>query len=337
MSAPLRLGILGAVNIARQFAAAARGLASLEITGVAARDPARARAFAEEFGIRATYPSYEALLADPAIDAAYVPLPNTLHAEWSIRSLDAGKHVLCEKPIAMSATEARAMFEAARRAGRHLVEGYPYRAQPQTIALRELLAEGAVGRLALVSASFGVPFHDPADIRLRPDVGGGAILDAAAYAFSFIRMVTGTRPLRVFAAARWGETGVDRGAVATLEFPGGVLGTLSCDFDTAYHRLGLVAGDGVTIETTFLNHPPLGGPPALVPRRAPDIRAPRETLELEGGDGFRAEAEAFAALVARGPEAWPGATPAESIDIAMTLEAIRDSARSGAPVSLPTD
>jgi len=145
MSAPIvRLGILGAARIARLFIQSVRESSRIRITAVASRDVERARAFAQDLGVPRVHHTYDSLLADPDIDAIYNPLANTLHAAWSIRALDAGKHVLCEKPLAMTAADAEAMFAAAARNGVHLVEGYPYRAQPQTLKVRELLAQGAI-------------------------------------------------------------------------------------------------------------------------------------------------------------------------------------------------
>src|SRR5690348_6700886 len=151
--------------------------------------------------------SYEALLADDGIDAIYVPLPNSMHCEWTIRSMQAGKHVLCEKPLGVSAAEAREMFAAAQRHGRHLVEAYPYLAQPYTIKARELIREGAIGEIKLIQACFAFPLSDASSpIRLDRALGGGALFDVGCYPISFIRMLTGTRPARVHAMARWGET-----------------------------------------------------------------------------------------------------------------------------------
>lgn len=329
---PLRLGILGAANIARAFASGVAPSRTVKVAAVASRDPAKAERFASECGIPEFRGSYEALLADPDIEAIYNPLPNSLHAEWSIRALEAGKHVLCEKPLATSASDARAMFAAARRAGRHLVEAYPYRAQAQTLKLRELLAAGAIGKVQLIHSSFGVAFSDPSNIRLKPDVGGGALLDAGSYAVSLALLAAAQRPERVNATVRWSETGVDLSTVATLEFPSGALAQISCSFATAFHRHALIVGDGGTIETTYLNHPPVGGPPILTIRRGTTNAVVPEIVEVPPGNGFLAEAESFERLLRHGPEQWTGATPEESIDIALTLDAILESARSGAAV-----
>ncbi len=332
---PLRIGILGAAAIARAFIAGVAPSKTVKVTTVASRDLAKAQRFASETGIAQALGSYEALLADPAIDAVYNPLPNTLHAEWSIRAAEAGKHVLCEKPLAMGEAEAVAMFAAARKHKVHLVEAYPYRAQPQTRKLAELVAAGAIGKIRLIRSSFGVNFTDPSNIRLKPDVGGGALLDAGSYAVSLVRLVAGARPERVSATAQWTETGVDNTTVATLEFAGGLLAQVSCSFATGYHRHALVSGDGGTIETTYLNHPPVGGPPTVQIRRGTKVTDAIETIELAGGNGFLAEAESFREMIVRGPAHWTGATPGESVDIAATLEAILKSARSGQPQILP--
>src|SRR5262249_31737143 len=186
----------------------------VSVQAIASRDVERGKAFAAKSGVPRVVSTYGALLADPAIDAIYNPLPNNLHAEWTIRAADAGKHVLCEKPIAVSASEARAMFEAARRNNVYVVEAYPYRAQPQTIKLRDLLDAKAIGRLQLIYASFGFLMTDAANIRLNPTLAGGSLMDAGSYPVSLVRMIAGERPVRVHAMAQIAETGVDRTVVA---------------------------------------------------------------------------------------------------------------------------
>jgi D-xylose 1-dehydrogenase (NADP+, D-xylono-1,5-lactone-forming) len=194
VSRPLQIGILGAARIARLFVEGVRASRKVAVRAVAARDVERARSFARELRVPHVHPTYEALLADPQIDAVYNPLPNSLHAEWSIRAADAGKHVLCEKPLAASANEARSMFEAARRNQVYLVEAYPYRAQPVTLKLRELLAAGAIGRLQMIQAYIGFSIADPADIRFDAALAGGSIMDGGSYPVSLVRMVAGARP-----------------------------------------------------------------------------------------------------------------------------------------------
>lgn len=332
---PLRLGVIGAADIARAFIKGVAGSKSVTVAAVASRSAEKAAAFAKDTGLARSLASYEALLADPDIDAVYNPLPNSLHAAWSIRAAEAGKHVLCEKPLAVSEAEARSMFEAARRNGVHLIEGFPYLAQPMTLEVRKLVAAGAIGRPRLIRSTFGVPFADPSNIRLKADLAGGAVMDAGSYSASFIRVMAGERPTRVHAVGRWGETGVDRTLVGTFEFASGLIAQVAASFDTAYHRHGQIAGDGGIIDTMFLNHPPLGGPAAFQIRRGKLAASPIETVPVAEGNGFLAEADSFAELVASGDASrWTGATAAESIDIAAMLAGLIASARTGAPVAL---
>lgn len=340
-AAPLRFGILGAANIARAFTRGVAGSSAVTVDAVASRGAAKAEAFAAELGIPRALGSYEALLADPAIEAVYIPLPNDLHAEWAIKACAAGKHVLCEKPIAIGEADARAMFDAARRHGVVLREAYPYMAQPQTVELRRLLAEGAIGRVQMITAAFGfrlvtpegAPVGDPANIRLLPDRGGGALLDAGTYAVSLARIAAGERPSGVQATRRLTTTGVDAAVAATLAFPSGAIAQVNCSMAVAAHRHALVAGDAGVIETGYSNHALPGA--ATLPlhiRRGIQGTLPMETLDLPAGDGFRYEAESFAALLKGG--AWHGASEQESLDIAATLAAIARSAPTGEWVGL---
>jgi xylose dehydrogenase (NAD/NADP) len=250
-TAPVRYGVLGAANIARQFTKGMAGSAVATVDAVASRTAEKAAAFAAETGIGRHHGSYAALLADPAIDAIYIPLPNDMHAVWAIRAAEAGKHVLCEKPLAVTVEDARAMFAAARANRVHLAEAYPYMSQPQTLRVRELLAEGVLGKVQMITAAFGfrivtpdgVPLVDPANIRLDPARGGGGLLDAGTYAMSMIRLVAGERPVRAMAMKRDMQTGVDQVVAAMLEFPSGAIGQFSCAMSTAFHRHGIVVGE----------------------------------------------------------------------------------------------
>jgi predicted dehydrogenase len=337
--APVRYGILGAANIARSFTKGVAGSRLAVVSAVASRGADKAAAFAAELGIPRFHASYEALLADPEIDAIYVPLPNDMHAEWVIRALEAGKHVLCEKPLCMTEAEARAMFGAARAHGVKLAEAYPYMSQPQSLRVRELVTSGALGRVQMVQASFGfalaspegVAFGDPANIRLDPAKGGGALLDAGTYAMSFVRLVMGERPSRAMALASFTPAGVDLSVMALLDFPSGAKAQISCSMATAGHRHASVMGEKGWLETGYGNHAPLDGSAmTLRIRRGPAGTVPIETEELAGGDGFRLEAESFARAVRLGMQEWNGADEAESLDVVMALAAIARSARSGA-------
>jgi D-xylose 1-dehydrogenase (NADP+, D-xylono-1,5-lactone-forming) len=331
---PLRIGILGAANIARQFTNAIRGSEKVSVECVASRTQANADAFAKELDIPRAHGTYEALLADPNIDAIYNPLPNGLHAQWSIAAAQAGKHILCEKPLAASSAEAKAMFAAAEKRGVKLVEAYPYRAQPQIIALNKMLRDHAIGNLQTMYASFGfVLTRGPDDVRWKPELAGGALMDAGSYPVSLVRMAAGARPTRVYASAKYTPSGVDSALIGSLEFANGLQAQIACSFGTARHRRAIITGDAGLIETSFYNETE-GDTPTLALTRGAGPDGIDEILDFPGVSGFRRQTEAFADLVRDGWAHWPGATPEESIDIAMMLEALGRSAREGRAVTI---
>jgi predicted dehydrogenase len=334
---PLRIGILGTAKIARGFAEGVSSSKRVTVAAIASRDAVKARAFASAFTIARHFGSYEELLADPDVDAVYIPLPNSLHAEWSIRAARTGKHVLCEKPLCATAGEARAMFDAARRHGVHLVEAYPYRAQPQTLKLRELLDAGVIGDVRLIHASFGFTLGEGENIRLNPQLSGGALMDIGTYSVSLVRMIAKARPTRVHAVAQWTGAGVDRALAATLQFESGLFAQITCSFSTCLHRQALIAGSNGVIQTTFLNHTYDPAQAVLQLRVGTDKNAVDSIVQTSAVNGFLAEAESFERLIREGPTEWSGATPEESIDIMLTLDAILESTRSGGTTEIPAD
>ena len=225
--APLRIGILGAARIApTALVEPAREVSEAEVVAVAARDEARAREFAARQQIPRVHASYEALLADPDLDAVYNPLPNGLHHEWTVRALEAGKHVLCEKPMASNADEAAEMAEAADKAGRVLVEAFHWRYHPLAARMREIVEE--LGPLRRVEASLCIPLLKRGDIRYRLDLAGGATMDTGCYTISVVRFLAGEEPEVVGAKARLSSPGVDRWMRADLRFPSGATGRITC-------------------------------------------------------------------------------------------------------------
>ncbi|MEO5923508.1 MAG: Gfo/Idh/MocA family oxidoreductase [Bryobacteraceae bacterium] len=333
---PLRIGILGAAAIAREFVRGVRGSSKLTVETVASRDPLRAQSFANELGLRRHTLSYEDLLADPDIDAIYNPLPNSLHAHWSVLAMRAGKHVLCEKPLAANADEARLMVQAAKENGVHLVEAYPYRSQPLTIKMLGMLAAGEIGSVEMIHADFGFPMSNESNIRLDPALKGGSLWDAGCYPVSLARMVAGMRPIRAQAVATWTSTGVDKTVAATLEFPNGLMAQVSCSFNTAVHRHATIVGTAGVIRTDYPNNPSMESPATLQIKRG--ARGTRyETVEAPAMNGFLAEAESFCDLVRHGPAFWNGVTNEESIDILLTLDAIHESAQRRAPVDIASE
>ena len=349
---PLRIGILGCANIARAFSRDVAHSPAVKVVAVASRSQATADAFAQAQGIPRALGSYEALLADPAVDAIYLPLPNSLHADWAIAAAARGKHVLCEKPLALGLAQARAMFAAANQHGVMLLEAYPYWFQPQTGDLVALLRSGAIGTLRSVQASFGFSLAQPAgNIRMDPGLGGGALLDAGSYPLSLIRLVMGQAPVRVRADARWAGAGpedsVDIAMAATLHYADGRQAQMSCAMDSALHRHAQIVGSAGVIETEYLNHTadpalhpagshPDGFQPSLMRvRRGGLPPQPFEPVPSASGSGFRFAAEAFARVVAQRDFAAVQRAAAASLDIAATLEALARSAREGRPVDLP--
>src|SRR5262249_27294834 len=219
----LHWGILGCPRIPRRgLVPGIRAARTGTLHALASRDPNRARAWAEEFGVPRACGSYQEVLEDPEIDAVYIPLPNELHRPWVLSAADAGKHVLCEKPLALDMEDARAMVEHCRSRGVVLMEAFMWRHQPRTGAIRQLVAEGAIGSLRLIRSSVSFPIA-PDDWRLDPARGGGALWDVGCYGINTARLFARAEPETVHALARFGPSGVDLGMAALLGFPGGVL------------------------------------------------------------------------------------------------------------------
>jgi predicted dehydrogenase len=220
MKQTIHWGVLGAAAIATQRTMPALNDApSATLLALASRDGAKGRAVAQALGIPRVYAGYDELLADPDIDAVYVPLPNQLHFEWSVRALEAGKHVLCEKPLCLTAAQVQALCAVRDRSGRHIEEGFGFRNHPQWARLAELLGGGAIGAVRAVHATLAKQFLDPADIRNDPAQGGGALYDLGSYAISACNLVFGRAPVRVAAALdRDPAFGIDRLSSALLDY-----------------------------------------------------------------------------------------------------------------------
>jgi predicted dehydrogenase len=333
----LRMGILGCANIAKQFIRDVSPTQAVTIDAVASRNIDTAVAFAKANGVARHHGSYEALLADADVDIIYIPLPNSMHAEWAVKAAESGKHVLCEKPLALNLGEARAMFDAAERNNVMLLEAYPYYFQPQTGAMLTLLREGAIGDVRSVQSSFGFTVPSPQDnIRMKADLGGGALLDAGAYALSIIRLVMGCAPQQVRADASWADSGVDISMMATLQYADGRRAQFSCAMDGGVHRRALIVGSKGTMETEYLNHTSARAsgdafgylPSELRMRRGIVNGIPFESVRSDVGSGFRFEAEAFAKVIADKDFAAIALATQASLDNAATLDAIAQSARS---------
>ena len=243
----MRWGILGAARINRSIIPALRAADGHVLAAVASRDADKATAYAAEWEIPRAYGGYDALLADSGIDAVYIPLPNHLHAEWTVRAAEAGKHVLCEKPLALSVDEVDRIAAAAAAAHVHVAEAFMYRHHPQTHAVRELVSGGAIGTLRFVRACFSFTLDRPGDVRFDPAKGGGALWDVGCYPVSYARTIAGVEPETVQATTVMGPTGVDMSVGALLRFPGNVVALADASFAAPFRTEVELVGSGGTI------------------------------------------------------------------------------------------
>ena len=295
------------------------------LLAVASRDSGRAAAYAKEWGIERAHGSYEALLADPEIDAVYIPLPNHLHAEWTIRAARAGKHVLCEKPLALTVAEVDAMEAAARESRIVLAEAFMYRHHPQTLKVKELVDGGAIGTPRFLRGTFTFQLDHPNDVRLRPEWGGGCLWDVGCYPLSFARFVLGAEPVEVFASAVMGPTGIDETVAGQLVFPGGVFVQIEAGFRAPYRTHFEITGTEGTIVVRQPWKPE--SLPLLVTRDDGT-----EEIAVGGDDRYLLEIEDLADSVGTGRP--PRVGLAESRGNVATIVALLESARAGRAVRL---
>ena len=225
----LRIGTLGCAKITPQaLIIPAKKNDGVQVTAVAARDVTKAKIFAQKHGIPKVHKDYEALIQDPEIDAVYNPLPNSLHAHWSIRAMRAGKHVLCEKPMASNTTEAERMQTVAEEEGKVLMEAFHWRYHPLAKRVVELLKAKAIGDVSRIEASFCIPLPFRGDIRYNPELSGGALMDTGCYTVSILRHFMGEEPDVVSARAKRSSPEIDRYMEANLRFPSGAVGHIRC-------------------------------------------------------------------------------------------------------------
>jgi predicted dehydrogenase len=246
---PVRWGVLGAANIAvRKVIPAMQRGERTRVVAIASRDIGKARVAAKELGIDRAYGSYDELLADPAVDVVYNPLPNHLHVHWTIRAAEAGKHVLCEKPLALSADEARQLLAVRDRTGVRIGEAVMVRNHPQWIAVRDMIREGRIGELRLIAGHFAYYRRDPKDVRSNPDWGGGGLMDVGCYPITMSRWLFGEEPDAVIGLIdRDPELRVDRIASGLMRFPSGQA-TFSCAMQLVHYQRMQIHGTTGRIE-----------------------------------------------------------------------------------------
>jgi D-xylose 1-dehydrogenase (NADP+, D-xylono-1,5-lactone-forming) len=322
--APVRWGIVSTADINRKVIPGAKASQKVELVGVASRAQDRAEQYASWWEIPRAFGSYEALLADDQIDAVYISLPNTMHCEWSIKALEAGKHVLCEKPLSRHPDEVAAAFDAADRTGRLLTEAFMWRHNPQTARLKELVDQGAIGELRLVRSTFSYGLYDETNIRLQTDVEGGALMDVGCYTVSGSRFLAG-EPERVFAEAWYGPTGTDWVFAGTMRFPGDVVASFDCGTALPNRdELEAIGSDG----SLFVDDPWHCLSPGIELRRDGKV----ERIELEPEDSYRLELENMSDAIRGRGELLLARD--DAMGQARVLEALHESASTGAPVTL---
>lgn len=315
-------GFLSTARINRLVLDGARASDRVEVIAVASRDRSRAEAYAREHAIERAYGGYEALLEDPDVEAVYISLPNSLHVEWSIRALEAGKHVLCEKPLGRRAREVERAFDAADRAGRLLMEAFMYRHNPQTIRLKQLVAEGAVGRLRLVRSAFSFTVHEPRNVRLLAELDGGSLMDVGCYCVSGSRLLAG-EPERVYGEQVL-HRGVDVRFSGTMRFPGDVLAEFDSGLDLPFRdELEAIGDEG----SLFLDDPWHCRQPLIELRRDGEV----ERIAVERANSYRLELENLSDAI-RG-EGEPLLGREDALGQARAIEALYRSAEEGAAVT----
>jgi D-xylose 1-dehydrogenase (NADP+, D-xylono-1,5-lactone-forming) len=324
MNGTVSWGFLSTANINDKLLAGAAESDRVDVIAVASRDAARAEAYARQRGIERAYGSYEELLADPDVEAVYISLPNSLHVEWSIRALEAGKHVLCEKPLSRRPVDVERAFDVAAQTDRHLMEAFMYRHNPQTAKLKELVGEGAIGRLRLVRAAFSFPLADAEDIRLDASLDGGGLMDVGCYCINGARLLAG-EPDRVYGEQVLGESGVDELFTGMMRSPDDVL----VQFDAGLvlqerDELEAIGEDG----SLFLDDPWHCQSPVIELRTADGV----EEIAVEPADSYRLQLENLSDAI-RG-EAEPLLGRDDALGQARAIDALYGSAAAGRPVNL---
>jgi predicted dehydrogenase len=299
----LRFGILSTADIARKKVVPGMRTADrVEVVAIASRDAATAERVAAELAIPRAHGSYEALLADPEVDAVYIPLPNHLHLEWTLAAARAGKHVLCEKPLALTADDAQRMVDACEASGVRLMEAFMYRLHPTWIAVQELVASGRIGRLQAVQSWFSYFNDDAANIRNVLDYGGGALMDIGCYSVNLSRMLFGGEPTAVQAALRRDEaTGVDVLTSAILEFEGGHA-TFTCAIRTeSDQRVEIYGTEGrISVGIPFNIPPDRPTVVSVIAGGDPPVAPAIDAVTFETADPYGAEAQRFAEAILDG-------------------------------------
>ena len=326
MTKILNWGLLSTARINRALIPPLQVSKRNHLLAVGSRSQATADAYAKEKKISRAYGSYEALLADPEIDVIYNPLPNHLHAEWTIKAVEAGKHVLCEKPLALTVNEVDAIKSAAHKHGRVVAEAFMYRHHPQTLKVQEIIRSGSLGILKLIRGSFSFVLAREGDVRLNPEWGGGSIWDVGCYPISYARTVVGEEPLVAFGWQVTGPSGIDETFAGQMQFQDGVIAQFDSSFVIPFHAFMEVVGSEGTLNI----------PRPFKPGFNEKIYLTRgektETIKVKGQELYIGEVEDMADAVLLGRNSLVSLDDSRA-NVAV-ISALLESARTGMPVRL---
>jgi predicted dehydrogenase len=243
MTKKIRWGILSTARIGRNAVIPALQASPMaEVLAVASRDGEKAASFAKDLNIPRSYEGYETLLADPDIDAVYNPLPNHLHYPWTVRAAEAGKHILCEKPLALNVEQCEQMITATRTNGVQLMEAFMYRYHPRILEAHQMVKAGNIGEIRTIESAFCFMLTHKDDIRLKPEMGGGALMDVGCYCVNLSRLLAGREPVSVNARANWNVSGVDDQLTGIIDFGEGLMAHFDCGFNQASRQHCMVSG-----------------------------------------------------------------------------------------------
>ena len=322
----LRWGLLSTAQINRALISPLRASERNELFAVASRSMQQAKSYAREWDIPRVHGSYEALLEDPEVDVIYNPLPNHLHAEWTIKALHAGKHVLCEKPLALSVQEVDDIAQAAKETGNIVAEAFMYRHHPKTLKVKEIVDSGELGDLQIIRGLFAATFNLKDNYRMAKEMGGGSLWDVGCYPVSYTRLIVGEKPREVFGWQVEGPTGIDETFMGQMRFESGVLAQFVCGFASPFRTSMEIIGSKGTLSVPVPFHPGASDKIHL------QVGDDAETIEIPDQELYIGEVEDMADAVLLGKE--PRMSLADSRDIIEMIVGLFESARLGKPVML---
>jgi D-xylose 1-dehydrogenase (NADP+, D-xylono-1,5-lactone-forming) len=326
MSAKLRWGFLSTARINSALFEPLKASRRNQVVAVASRTQDKADAYARKNKIKRAFGSYQALLDDPDVDIIYNSLPNHIHMEWTVKALQAGKHVLCEKPLALTVEEVDAISAAAEKYDRHAVEAFMYRTHAQTTKVKEIVADGRLGKVRVLHGSFTNNLDYPEDYRWNPQMGGGALWDVGCYPLSFMRMLLGVEPVEVYGRQVTLPSGVDATFIAQMQFPADVHAQFDCSIKLPHHTFLEIIGDEATL---IVPHP---FTPHLNEKLYITGKGKTTSIAVKGSELYVGEVEDMADAVLLGSS--PHVTLADSRGNVRAIQALLESARTGKPVAI---